>query len=155
MNGYVCENVSQDVTLFNTNTTMKDCASYLTFCWSEEWLNIHARPSNSNKWVEVVGAVMSVAGTVECDAVCWLCCSRFFKESQCLHFHGPIDCEEEGIVLLQMLGTVHLATQYHTPEDFNLQYHCCENLVIVSTVYVNDCHIIQWLSVTPVNWFFW
>jgi len=44
---------------------------------------------------------MSVAGTVECDAVCWLCSSRCFKSSQCLYFYGLLDPEEEDIVLLQ------------------------------------------------------
>jgi hypothetical protein len=29
---------------------------------------------------------------------------------------------------LEMLGTTHPTTQHHTPEDQNLQQHCCENL---------------------------
>ena len=78
---------------------------------------------------------MSVAGSVECDAVCWLCSSRHFKGSQCLHFYGLLGPEEEDIVLLKMLGTVHLATQYHTPEDLNLQQHCRENHVALTALF--------------------
>ena len=70
--------------------------------------------------MQVLWNVMLFVGCVAPDVA---------KDHSAFIFMDCLTLKKKTLCLFKMLGTVHLTTQYHTPEDLNLQQHCCENLV--------------------------
>jgi len=56
------------------------------------------------------------------------------KDHSAFIFMDCLTLRKEALCFYKMLGTLHLATQYHTPEDLNLQQHCCESLVALTAL---------------------
>jgi len=57
------------------------------------------------------------------------------KDHSSFIFMDCLTLKKKALCVCKMVGTVHPATQYHTPEDLNLQQHCCENLVALTALF--------------------